>query len=510
MKKILALVGFLWLAVPAFSQNVQSVIQVPTIYRTFKITSTNTTGPLNGSISVKGTGVNAYIMVVTTEGTVSTCSVKLQKSEDGLTSWTDLIAGATCTSNFTGTLTSDQANYVRVNATTFTGSGAINVTVFGFTPGLPSTSTIGGTVDVACVSGCTPATSDADDGTVASGQTAALVIGANYVFDGTNWKRQTTSAAGSGLSTGLTTIQGNASGTAVPVSGSVTATQATGSNLHVVVDSGGGGGSTAQGASTSGITGGLSMCNTTTSAPTNTTATTNGLSCDTSGGLRISGTITGGNDAASATGSAVPAKGDYLAVNTSGTLRGLTGTNPSGSVYALDTVVNNLTTDSADNAAFTENPVGIGGVYLAAPADHTAGDKATILTDIKGNVGIAPYPVGSASFKCAITSAMTGTTSTVCGALVSSSYIYITSCQFGNGHASVGTMELLQDGSGGTTIATIPNPSAGTSGLIGGSTVAFPTPLKVTTVGTALYIANVTTGSSTYVSCQGFSSPVSY
>lgn len=50
----------------------------------------------------------------------------------------------------------------------------------------------------------------------------------------------------------------------------------------------------------------------------------------------------------------------------------------------LTVVVNNITSDTADNAPFTEAPVGVGGVYVAAPADHTDGDKATLLTDIKG------------------------------------------------------------------------------------------------------------------------------
>jgi hypothetical protein len=48
--------------------------------------------------------------------------------------------------------------------------------------------------------------------------------------------------------------------------------------------------------------------------------------------------------------------------------------------------ISNLVTDTADNAPFTEAPIGIGGMYAAAPSDHTDGDKATILTDIKGRV----------------------------------------------------------------------------------------------------------------------------
>ena len=63
-------------------------------------------------------------------------------------------------------------------------------------------------------------------------------------------------------------------------------------------------------------------------------------------------TVSGGgsNAAASATGSAVPANGSYNGVNVGGTLRGQTGTNTSGSVYAADTNVVN----QADGADVTQ------------------------------------------------------------------------------------------------------------------------------------------------------------
>lgn len=51
-------------------------------------------------------------------------------------------------------------------------------------------------------------------------------------------------------------------------------------------------------------------------------------------GLIISGTITATNPSVSATGAAVPASGTYIGINVAGNLRGQTGVNPSGSVYA--------------------------------------------------------------------------------------------------------------------------------------------------------------------------------
>jgi hypothetical protein len=67
---------------------------------------------------------------------------------------------------------------------------------------------------------------------------------------------------------------------------------------------------------------------------------TNGQRCDfqvdNQGRLIVAASISGstGNTAASATGSAVPANADYGGINVGGTLRGQTGVNPSGSVYA--------------------------------------------------------------------------------------------------------------------------------------------------------------------------------
>ncbi len=45
-----------------------------------------------------------------------------------------------------------------------------------------------------------------------------------------------------------------------------------------------------------------------------------------------------------------------------------------------------LPTDSADNAALSAAPVLTGGAYIVAPSDHTDGDAAQFLTDIKGRL----------------------------------------------------------------------------------------------------------------------------
>lgn len=176
MKTTLALVLFfsIFSAVPAFAQNNQ---QGQPITRTFNITVANPTGPTSSPwISERGLGLNNHIIAWTSTGTITTCSVKVQSSEDGLV-WADLIAGATCTSPGTGTLTAGNANYVRVNATTITGSGTLIVTYFGFPPGLPSSATLAGDVTSATAANFKAQVSVASGG-IASG---AIANGASVV-----------------------------------------------------------------------------------------------------------------------------------------------------------------------------------------------------------------------------------------------------------------------------------------------------------------------------------------
>ncbi len=107
--------------------------------------------------------------------------------------------------------------------------------------------------------------------------------------------------------------------------------------------------------------------------------------------------------------------------------------------------------------------------------------------------------------------AMTGTTSTQVIAATASNYIYVTQCTVSNGSTTVSTDVILQDGSGGTTIYRLPAPAASvTTTGGGGGTFTFPVPLKVPTAGNALFVANITTGSSVWVSCSGYKSTTTF
>jgi hypothetical protein len=126
---------------------------------------------------------------------------------------------------------------------------------------------------------------------------------------------------------------------------------------------------------------------------------------------------------------------------------------------------------------------------------------APVALDLAGKQITLPYANPENSLNGTIATAMTGTTSTAVsnmGAQGAGVRVYVTACMVSNAHATVGTDVVIQDGSGGTTLWTLPAAPA-----YGGASQVFPTPLK-TTATTALFAANVTTGASTKLSCTGY------
>lgn len=117
---------------------------------------------------------------------------------------------------------------------------------------------------------------------------------------------------------------------------------------------------------------------------------------------------------------------------------------------------------------------------------------------------VQPYAPLNLAVSGDITSAMTGTTTTqLIAAPPAGMRNYITSCTPANSHATVSTLINLQDGSGGTTFYSLPAAAVFASN----ASVTFPMPLRQPTLATALFVANVTTGSSTFISCSGFIAP---
>lgn len=157
--------------------------------------------------------------------------------------------------------------------------------------------------------------------------------------------------------------------------------------------------------------------------------------------------------------------------------------------------------DVAHDSADAGEPVKIGGKAVSAePSAVAANDRVNAMFDLVGKLITLPYANPENFVSGAITTAMTGTTSTSLVAAPGAGLRnYITTIIVSNAHASVGTDVIIQDGSGGTTLLTIPAAS-----VYGGAVINLPVPLRQPTTNTAIYCANVTTGASTKVSAVGY------
>lgn len=137
---------------------------------------------------------------------------------------------------------------------------------------------------------------------------------------------------------------------------------------------------------------------------------------------------------------------------------------------------------------------------------YTGTTPSTFLTCASANMWVAAVaPAAGPTQKGDVSLTTTASISVITA--VASNYLYITSCTF-SGTTTTGSLVDLQDGSGGTVIWTIPVPAAAATSAAG-ATVQWPTPLKVPTIGNALYAKNETS-TTTHISCSGYSSTVSY
>lgn len=157
--------------------------------------------------------------------------------------------------------------------------------------------------------------------------------------------------------------------------------------------------------------------------------------------------------------------------------------------------------DVAHDSVDSGNPVKVGGKAVSSePTAVANADRANLITDLVGKLITLPYANPENFVSGAITSSMTGTTSTSLVAAPGSGLRnYITTIIVSNAHATVGTDIAIQDGSGGTTLLTVP-----AAAVYGGAVINLPVPLRQPTTNTALYCANVTTGASTKVSAVGY------
>lgn len=164
---------------------------------------------------------------------------------------------------------------------------------------------------------------------------------------------------------------------------------------------------------------------------------------------------------------------------------------------ATNTPLGTVAHDAADSGA----PIKTGGRARTSDITSVANDdRVDAIFDKSGRQVIFPYCLPENLVSGAITTAMTGTTSTsLIAAPGAGLYNYITQVTVSNAHATVGTDVTLQDGSEGTAFYTIP-----AAAVYGGAAIQFNPPLRQPTSNTALYCVNITTGASTKVSASGF------
>lgn len=190
-------------------------------------------------------------------------------------------------------------------------------------------------------------------------------------------------------------------------------------------------------------------------------------------------------------------RGRYATVSASNALKvdGSAVTQPVS--IATNTPVGNVAHDAADSGA----PIKTGGRARTTEITAVASDdRVDSIHDKVGKQIVLPYAIPESFVSGAITTAMTGTTSTSLVAAPGAGLRnYLTTIIVSNSHATVGTDVIIQDGSGGTTLMTIP-----AAAVYGGAVITLPTPLRQPTTATAIFCANVTTGASTKVSAVGY------
>ena len=155
----------------------------------------------------------------------------------------------------------------------------------------------------------------------------------------------------------------------------------------------------------------------------------------------------------------------------------------------------------AHDGADSGNPIKVGGravnVEIAAVANN---DRSDLVTTLTGKIITQPYSNPENFVSGAITTPMTGTTSTsLVAAPAAGLRNYITTIIISNAHLTVGTDVVIQDGTDGTTLLTIP-----AAAVYGGAVITLPTPLRQPTTATAIFCANVTTGASVKASAVGY------
>lgn len=175
-----------------------------------------------------------------------------------------------------------------------------------------------------------------------------------------------------------------------------------------------------------------------------------------------------------------------------------------GTVTTVSTLTTLANGQTADDAASSGNPIRIGGrVKTANVTTYAAGDAANIPVTTDGALIAKPFAAPELDWQFACTTPVANTTDLVLKAAAGAGLRnYTTGIQIINSSATIATEIVIKDNAtviwrGYVGIGTALNSVVG---------VSFATPLRGTAA-TALNFACITTGSSVYISAQGFVAP---
>jgi hypothetical protein len=533
----------------ATGTNLHTVIDSGTVAATqsgaWSVSGTGTAGtPATGVMTVQG---NASGTPVPVSGTVTASNPSVSTTGSAPPGSATYVGGSVTTA-------SPSYTTGQISALSLTLAGALRVDGSGVTQPISGSVSITGTPAVTVSSGTVTVTQGTgsnlhtvvDSGSLIVTQATAANLnatvtgtvtanqgGAPWTFTGTG----TTSSPAAGI----VTIQGNASGVPIPISGSITATNPSVSTTGTAPP----GSATYLGGSV------------TTASPTYTTGQMSGLSLTTAGALRIdgsgvtqpvSGTITanagsgtftvsgtvtanqGGtwtNTVTQATGTNLHTVVDSGNITVSGTVTANIGT--SGSL-ALDTSVNGLLVAQGSTTASQKGTLTLGAVTTGSPSYTTAQTSPLSLTTagalridgsattqpISGSVSITGTPAVTISSGTVTVTQATGSN---LHTVVDSGTLIVTQATAANLNATVtGTVTSNQGGAPWTVtgtgtagspaagIVTIQGNASGTPIPISGSITATNPSVSTTgsaPPGSATYIGgSVTTSSPTYTTGQ--------
>lgn len=299
--------------------------------------------------------------------------------------------------------------------------------------------------------------------------------------------------------------------TLTPLS-SVTVTQGTGTNLHVVCDSGCAAGSGAITAASGSFAAGALSAGAgvdgwdLTQGTTTDSAATSGSTGTASAKLRLMTTQL--NNIVNSTSAIGTATGNTATnIGAPGATACTTDTASCSTNQQMQRLAQRLTSlvtalgtpfqagGSIGNTSFAATQ---SGTWTMAVSNANANGQATAAASSPVVLATDQLPIAANYLKGA-TAAMTGTAATQIIAAVASKVIYVNFLKCNNSSASVPTLVQITDGSGGTVLKTL-----ACNDNFNGEVNTASTPLTWTTSGNGLYAQDVTTGASVIVEASGW------